>query len=424
MNSAPAVSVQPRTPPGPPARSLQLRLAGFAVLWLGVFAFWPQAFFATGVNHLGLWFLDTYAILASNDAVARGLDPYVPNNLDVFHRPHVYSSWWLHLHSFGLTRAHVLWVGGALVAAFLVVALRFLRPRAPGEMVAQLAVLLSSPVLLALDRANNDLIVFVLLAAVVPCLTSRHAGWRFLAAVPIAVAAGLKYYPAVAGCLVLVGGDRREVWQRTAVTLALFGVVALSLAPDLGRLGGLVPKAEGLMTFGGSNLFEALGLTGRAALFSGLLLAGVIAAAFLRSRIFQGWKISPGEERAWLSFLLGALLLTGCFVTGTSYAYRWIFAIWMTPLLWALPRDPSAPRRVRQLAAVTAGLLIFVLWSDAVVSAFLSRFMTQIPPGDLVRLADKLFYFEQPIIWLFFACLIGFLSHFARERWAALLPHG
>lgn len=422
MNPVPVAESRPAAIAPAPTHSLRTTLLVVTLLWLGVFALRPYVFFSVGVNHFGVWFLDTYAILASNDALALGLDPYVPNNLDVFHRPHVYSSWWLHLHSLGITRAHVLWVGGAIVGAFLIVALRFLRPRAPSELVVQLIVLLSSPVLLALDRANNDLVVFVILAAVVPCLTSARPGWRHLAALPIAIAAGLKYYPAIAGVLLLAGGDRREVAQRIGLALVLFGLVALTLASDLSRLGGLVPKAEGLMTFGASNLFESLGLSGRPATFAGLLLAAAIAGAFLRYRFFAGWKIEPAGERAWLSFLLGAVLLTGCFVTGTNYAYRWVFALWMTPLLWALPRDAAAPPRVRQLAAITGGLLIFVLWSDAVVSAFLYRLMKDIPPDGLVRMADKFFALEQPVIWLFFACLIGFLSHFAQERWAALRP--
>jgi hypothetical protein len=424
MNSGPMLKSDPVTPPPAAARSLRLTLGIVAALWLGVFALRPAAFFAVGVNHLGPWFLDAYAILASNDAVAQGLDPYVPNNLDIFHRPHVYSSWWLQLHSLGLTRAHVLWVGGAMVLAFLVAALRFLRPRSPVELIAQLAVLLSSPVLLALDRANNDLIVFALLAAVVPMLTSRHTGWRYAAAVPIAIAAGLKYYPAIAGVVLIAGTDRREVWQRVAVALGLLGLVAITLASDFSRLGGLVPKAEGLMTFGGSNLFESFGLAGSKATLAALLLAGVTAAGFLGSRFFAGWKSTPETERAWLHFVLGAVVLTGCFLTSTNFAYRWIFALWLTPLLWALPRDPAVPRRVRWLAGAMGGLLLFVLWSDAAVSAMLYRQMADVPPDVLVQKADRWFALEQPVTWLFFAGLIGFLTHFAQERWSALRPRG
>src|ERR1035437_4878407 len=69
------------------------------------FVFYPGLFLAVGTNHYGVWFLDSFAILASNDALTRGHDPFAINPLDYFNRPHVYSHWWLHLPAFGLTRA-------------------------------------------------------------------------------------------------------------------------------------------------------------------------------------------------------------------------------------------------------------------------------------------------------------------------------
>jgi len=392
--------------------------------WYIRYALFPQTLFSVGVNHMGAWFLDTFAILASNDALALGRDPYLPNPLDVFQRPHVYSRWWLHLHELGLTRAHTPWVGLALVGAFVTVVLASLRPRRPAELLWYGVVLCSSPMLLAIDRANNDLLVFVLLAAVVPCLTSRVGALRLLAAVPVAIAAGLKFYPAIAGLVLLAGTDRREVWIRALVALALLVVVAASIAPDFARIGGLVPRAEGLMTFGAINLLEAAGLAGRSATVAGLVLAGLVVAGFLRLGIFEGWRVRPEDEAKWLGFVLGALLLTGCFFTSTNYAYRWIFSVWMAPLLWALPRDSLAPARVRKLAGLTAGLLIFVLWSDAGASVFLTAFMRRTPPDELMRWADMFFLIEQPVTWAFFFCLLGFLSHFGLERMRALLARG
>ena len=43
------------------------------VCYIGVFIFYPNLFWLIGVNHYGVWFLDSFAILASNDAVTRGL---------------------------------------------------------------------------------------------------------------------------------------------------------------------------------------------------------------------------------------------------------------------------------------------------------------------------------------------------------------
>jgi len=112
--------------------------------WLVRYALYPNVLFSVGVNHLGAWFLDAYAILASNDALALGRDPYLANALDVFHRPHVYSQWWLHLHELGLTRAHTPWLGLAFGGSFVAAALAYLRPRHWRELLWYFVVLFSS----------------------------------------------------------------------------------------------------------------------------------------------------------------------------------------------------------------------------------------------------------------------------------------
>jgi hypothetical protein len=397
-------------------------LVALTIAWGILFALRPELFFNIGVNHLGVWFLDAFAILAANDAVARGLDPHLPNPLDYLHRPHVYSHWWLGLQSLGLTRAHVLPLGWAFVASFLTAALAWLRPRSLREVGWYVCVLLSPPVMLSLDRANNDLVVFALLALVVPCLGSPSRWLRLAAAVPIAVAAGLKFYPAVAGLVLLADPDPVEARRRVLFAGVLLAAVGINLAPDLIHLANVVPRAEGLMTFGATNLLEFIGLPGKWSLAAGLALAAIGAGLFLRAGIFDGWSITAEHRPAWLGFIVGSSLITGCFFTGTSYAYRWIFAVWMAPLLWQLPRNPAAPRRIRRLAGLTAALLFYVLWADAVASAVIARFMDRIPPLELVRWADRFFLLEQPVVWAFFICQTGFLAHFVRTELAPLLP--
>ena len=169
------------------------------------------------------------------------------------------------------------------------------------------------------------------------------------------------------------------------------------------------------MTFGAGNVFAAAGLHGIRATLLGLAAGAVIAAAFLRARIFDDWKVAPGDRAVWLSFVLGAVLLTGCFFTGTNFGYRWIFALWLAPLLWRLPRDAAAPAGVRRLATVTAGLLMIGLWADSVLSAVLASKSGSVPFATLERWADRFILWEQPIIWALFACLLGFLAHFTRE---------
>ena len=47
-------------------------LAALIAAYLAAFALHPNLFFALGVAHYDGWFIDTFALLASNDAVTRG----------------------------------------------------------------------------------------------------------------------------------------------------------------------------------------------------------------------------------------------------------------------------------------------------------------------------------------------------------------
>ena len=385
--------------------------------WFLSFGVWPELYCLVGTTHYGVWFLDTFAILASSDAVARGLDPYVPNPLDYFARPHVYTHWWLRLHDLGLTRASNFWVGLTVVAAFFLTAVAGLRPRSWRELIWFGAMLGSPPVLLAVNRANNDLVIFVLLAPVVPCLLDGRRLVRMAAIVLIAVAAGLKFFPASAGLILLKGAGVavREVRERLILAVAALALVGYDLAGDIAGIGKLAPKAFGLLTFAATNLPAEMGVSRGYCSAMGLVLAAGIVVGFWRSRCFEGWVISRGETGPWLSFVLGAVVLTGCFLMGTNFSYRWVFALWLAPLLWNLRNDAAAPQSVRRLGAWTAGLLGVSLWADGLVSAILGGVQGVIGLTQAEKIARVFFAIEQPVTWTFFACLIGFLTHFTKE---------
>jgi hypothetical protein len=225
----------------------------------------PEYLRLLGVNHLGVWFIDLHAILASCDAVAAGLDPYAYNPLDHFGRVHCYPHWWLLLGSWGFTRADTQWLGFLLVAVFFVSAVVALRPRLIGELFWMLAVLCSPPVLLALERANIDLVVFVLLAPVVPCLMSRRPLARLMAVPLIVAATMLKVYPLVAAVVLLGAGSGREMRRLIGVGIVLLAVALPDMIGDFQRYARHLPEPEGLMTMGARNLFTSFGLPAGAA---------------------------------------------------------------------------------------------------------------------------------------------------------------
>lgn len=380
----------------------------------------PSLFRVFGVNHYGTWFLDTYAILASNDALAHGFDVYRYNPLDYFGRPHVYPHWWLLLGRWGLTRGDCAWLGFTWGAAFFVAALTRLRPRSWGELGWNLFVLCSPSVLLALDRGNNDLVLFVMLAPLGPLLLARSTLAQVAAIVLIAVATALKTYPAVAALLLLAGGEPRAVRWRLAAMAAVFAAMAFDLVRDFSHYGGLVPRPDGLMTFGAANLFLLAGADAGWASVASLLVGGAMAVWLWHADLLDGWRPASDSMALWLSLVLGAVLLTGCFFAGMSYAYRWVFSLWMLPLLWQLRADPLAPGRARRLATTTIVLLTITLWMDAMASMVLTVYAKRLG-GDLVTFwADRVWQCEQPLTWALFACLMAFLVRFVRDGWATL----
>lgn len=380
----------------------------------------PEHLAIFGVQHYGVWFLDTKAILAASDAAAAGHDVYRYNPLDPLGRPHVYPHGWLLLGRLGLTRADTALVGFLLGAAFFVVALAGWRPRSWREVAWALVLIGSPPVLLALDRGNNDLAIFVLLAAVAPCLEARREGWGFVAIGLVALAAWLKVYPAVAAAVVLAGAGTREARWRLVATAAAFALVAVDAVPDLRRYGGLVPSESGLMTFGAANLFTYAGADARVGTYLALALGAALAAWLWRWNFTAEWRIGAAQRGAWWRFVLGAAVLTGCFFAGRSYAYRWVFALWLGPLVWAVLNDDAAPRRVRRLAVATGGLLVVALWLDGLASAWLGSRLSVLGREPALRWAERIFFAEQPLTWALFACLLVFLVKFARETLAVL----
>jgi hypothetical protein len=403
-----------------PPRRWWLGLVLLVLAYFGTLARFPGLMFALGINHFNAWFVDTFALLASNDAITRGLDPYAANPLDYFQRPHVYSHWWLHLRDLGLTRADATWLGLGLAGSYLLTAMWRLRPRGWCESLWYAAVICSSPVLLALERGNNDLVVFLLLVPLVPCLLSERRTVRLAAACLVAAAAMLKYYPAAACLVLLAGVDRRELRSRLLVALLLMAVAGFSVVGDLAGFGPLAPQPAGLMSFGATGLFTELGWMGWA---PKLLCAGVGLAAvvwFWSGRRLRDWEPVPARQSDWLHFVLGAALLTGCFFTSMNFGYRWIFAVWLAPMLWILARDPDTPTPVRRLARGTMGLLLVALWWEPICCIVINALIGTVTGTTIMRLAKWSFLIEQPFDWALFLCLLVFLTHFARRRLAVL----
>src|SRR5579885_3185677 len=147
-------------------------------------------------------FLDTAAILAAVECHGRAIDIYQLNPCDPLGRPHVYSPLWLTLLPSSLGTSDTLWVGGALALAFVFSLAWLLQPRDVTEATILGFAVFSPMVLYAVERANNDLLIFCLVVCAGAMQGLRRRP-RLCSYAVILVAALLKYYPAILLSLVL-----------------------------------------------------------------------------------------------------------------------------------------------------------------------------------------------------------------------------
>lgn len=367
-------------------------------------ALWPKVKDGLGLADHGRWFLDSYAILASSDAVQAGIDPSRANPLDVFHRPHSYSGWWFLLGDIGLTRADNFAVGGAWLLLFFAAAFGLLRPENYSESGWAALCLLSPPVLLAVLRANNDLVIFALLGFGLAGLRP-DSRWRLgMFCLGVVFATGLKFYPLVAGAGLFVIGPPRLRWWALGVTVVAGGLVLASQWEYFQRA-VFPPVPVAVYTFGAAVWWRELGATGAwITVVSGLLL-------FVGARICcrRGWSAGlasgPGLLGERTAFAVGAVLLIVCWLLGISFGYRWIFALLLLPWLWRRQQVVEG----RLMARVAIGLLLVGLWVDGLFCLVMNVFILPQAEPVVQSLQHYWLLFTQPFTWALMALLAGWL---------------
>lgn len=366
---------------------------------------WPKILLSLGLAAYGMTFLDSFAILATLDAVRAGQDPYVVNPLDPLGRWHVYSDWWLALRWLGVGRADNFLVGGSWVAGFALSCWLAVRPRNLRDAAWMAAVLLSPPVLLAFLRANNDLVIFVLLGF---CgLAVAGSGWlrQLLGVGLLVLATGLKYYPAAAAAAFLWVRPVRRMPVLLVVAAAAAGLTLLSVWPQMARARFHIDS--GVHTMGAPLLARDLGWSDAAAQGLGLGALVLGAAVLVRGRFTTGLAVRGGDRERVLA-AGGAILVLACFLAGVNYAYRWIFIFWMALWLWrqAVP-GAGTPREV-WTARVAAGLVMFSLWSDGALCVLFNRIIPLLP-AQFAEFNAPWRLLTQPLHWALMILLAGWL---------------
>jgi hypothetical protein len=287
-----------------------------------------------GVEPFSFPFLDTHAVLAAAECGRQGIEVYLSNPCDVLGRPHAYSPLWLAIVPGSLGTTATGWVGVGLGVLFLLSLAAVLRPRNAKELLILGSAALSPMTLYALERANNDLVIFLLVFSGVMLLTFPRPYRLF--SYGLFVAAGiLKYYPLVLLILVARENRRDGLVIAAAVILALV-FFAVAFYPELSLAMASIPAGASYFTdaFSARNLpfgfAEALGKGVAGTVIAGSLLgvlSGLAVARMLRTLRLLGrerldWAASEAQ-----SLVIGGLLVAACFFAGQNIGYRGIFLL-------------------------------------------------------------------------------------------------
>jgi hypothetical protein len=347
------------------ATAIFLTLA--ALNWVGARGVYDAVITGWGVAPYNFPFLDTDTVLSALRCARIGIDVYVTNPCDVLGRVYDYSPLWLALRVFSVTTAWITPVGFGVDIIFLLSL--FLLP--PGRDWRDSAIItagaLSSSAVFAMERGNNDLIIFGL-AAGAAALACRSRALR-LFGYSLALLAGLlKYYPMT--LMILATRERPRVFFTVAAvaTACVVGFVVLERA-DLARALALIPTGSPFSHMFGAKtlplgLRQVLNLPpspGVVAICELLMILPAFAVGITfgrRAGTSAGLAALTQAERAFL--LTGALLILSCFLTAQNIGYRAIHLIMVLPGLLALRR--VAPRPFAYTGSIV--IVIILLWAE------------------------------------------------------------
>jgi hypothetical protein len=295
-------------------------------------------------------------------------------------------------------------VGASLDLLFLLSFTVVLRPRSARELFILGAAAVSPMTVYALERANNDLVVFLLVICGAVLFTAPRPFRLF--SYGLFVAAGLlKYYPLV--LLVLAARERRRdaliVAAAAGFALILFGIAFYS---ELKTALASIPAAASYFTdaFSARNLpfgfAEALaGGAGRLVIAALLLgaLSGLAVARMLRTVRLLGreqldWAASEAQF-----LVVGGLLVAACFFAGQNIDYRGILLLPVLSGLVCLHRSVE-DRKVRWFCGQMIAAMLFVMWEECFRRA-LHAMISPVPGEGLSSRAEVFFWIGRELVW-------------------------
>jgi hypothetical protein len=363
---------------GPAASMLSVFLTMSWLYWQGRTEMYDGILRSWGIVPFQTPFLDISSPLAAWDCARQGWDVMLDNPCDPLHLAYNYSPFWLTASGVPLGVRDTTAVGWVLDILFIASLSLLPPPRHFVELLLVLAASLSTMVVFALERANADMIMF-LLALAAGLLAGRGPKGRMIGYGFVLLSALLKYYPVMffitlfrerfavfAAVALVVAASAAAFWAvyHAEIVRGWANIPTGRYDTDLFAAKNL-PALTGMMVESAAAPLHGAAAAGRVVTVG--LYAGLVGAALAISRRLLRLPELPaataelsGLERVLM--VIGSAVIVGCFFAGQSIGYRGIFLLLVMPGLLALSR--SEARSLRALCLATAMVIVFLMWGE------------------------------------------------------------
>ena len=338
---------------------------GFFLILCYQFSFWPHMGIENMlVDGVAMEFADLHGVISASDCYRMGVDVYISNPCDQWNRVHAYGSPWLGLSSFGIDGGDLISLAVMLDALFLIVAFVIINPGNMAESVATCALILSPAVVMAFERANVDLLLFVgICFAGVLAARSRVLVAQLFAAFVIAWATILKIYPLFTFFALVV--RRTSFGHMLWVTILFVSMVTIwyYFHPlELEYIFAANPKPHGSWVFGGGELFYLLfDSDNYGAILVVATIISILAGYFYSRKLSDLGEISKQNTNL---YLMGLSVLAATFYFTNNYDYRCIFFLMCLPALLKMRTQQSMNEQTRLIANSSIILAVLAFWAD------------------------------------------------------------
>ena len=320
-------------------------------------------------------FADTRTITHSIDCLLKGQDPYTVRSFDPWHRLYNYPPVWLDLRYLGVTSCTTNLLG--IILAIMTVSALLLLFRARtliGALVVFFATT-STAVLFAVERGNNDQVIFFLLVVGLFLIDQTKINFRpALKSALIVILTILKIFPVVAVAL-LVRNRKGTLVALLAAALSIAAMVitcgrripqVLANTPqDVFVSFGALPFFVGIFTHTSHQLLKMVLHHPKAISLGALILAVLSVIAGLSFREQLDYFLPPldfDDSRGCIA-VAGLAIFCVSFLRGSAFDYRLIFLLGAVA---CLVEDLNKRTSLRAFPA--AILLVLLLWKPALLS--------------------------------------------------------